>query len=85
MIVTLGQQNRPIKLLVDAAEICIHIAHGVTDIAEIMVQTLLHPLIVCGHLSGKLLAMLGHLSGNLLAMLGHLSGNLLLVLPKLSR
>ena len=64
--------------------------------AEIMVQTLLHPLIVCGHLSGKLLAMLGHLSGNLLAMLGHLSGNLLamrghlsrkllVVLPKLSR
>jgi len=85
VIVTLGQQNRPIKLLVDAAEICIHIAHGVTDIAEIMVQTLLHPLIVCGHLSRKLLAMLGQLSENLLAMLGHLSGNLLAMRRHLSR
>ena len=60
-----------------------HIAHGVTDMAEIMVQTLLHPLIVCGHLRGNLLAMLDHLSGNLLAMHGHLSGKVLVVLPNL--
>ena len=62
-----------------------HIAHGVTDIAKITVQTLLHPLIVCGHLSGKLLAMLGQLSENLLAMRGHLSRKLLVLLLKLSR
>ena len=50
-----------------------HIANGVTDIAEIIVQTLLHPLIVCGHLSGNLLAVLGHLSGNLLMVRSYLS------------
>ena len=79
------KRSQPIKPVVDAAETGMHIANGVTDMAEIIVQTLLQPLIVCGHLSGKLLAMLGHLSENLLMVRRHLSGNLLVMLPKLSR
>jgi len=67
------KRSRPIKPIVDIAETGMHIANGVTDMAEIIVQTLLHPLIVCGHLSRNLLAVLGHLSGNLLMVRGYLS------------
>ena len=56
------KRSRPIKPGVDAAETGMHIAHGVTDMAEIIVQALLHPLIVYSHLSENLLVVLPKLS-----------------------
>jgi len=56
------KRSRPIKPIVDAAETGVHVAYGVTYMIEIIIQTLLHPLIVSGHLSENLLAVLGHLS-----------------------
>ena len=57
------KRSRPIKPVVDAAETGMHIANGVTDMVEVIVQTLIQPLIVCSHLSRNLLVVLPKLGG----------------------